>query len=224
MARVKEIRGTEERILDSAEALFAQGGFHGTSTRQIAAKAGISIQTLHYHCGSKLNLYNRILERSVVPVTVMLNDHIQKMLERDLNDDGVLKESIDRLIDELFDVLHENPNFPLLFFRQWLEQDPELRKVEWERLVPYLRQWARQVESLVDEDRRRGIDLPLTFISLSMVFWGLFSNPTFMGNFLNMEFDSPEYVERLKTHAREMTARVLSSGGDYRPSGRKIKK
>jgi AcrR family transcriptional regulator len=197
------------RILDSAETLFAQQGYDGASTREIAAMAGVSIQTLHYHCGSKSELYNRILERSIMPVTAMINRHIQKMLKLDLDEEAGLNDSINELIDELFETLHQNPNFPLLFFRQWLEQDPALRRVEWEQLTPRLRQWVMQVEAIVDQDRRRGIDLPLTFVSLSLLYWGLFTNQKFISALLDQNLETSEYRERLKRHAKEFTARLL---------------
>ena len=82
--------------------------------------AGISIQTLHYHGGSKRELYDKVLARSVIPVSAMINEHIQAMLKKDLNDEQELASSIDVLIEDLFDTLNEHPNFAPLFFRQWL--------------------------------------------------------------------------------------------------------
>lgn len=210
MLKSEKKTDTLQRIMDSAEYLFARQGYDGTSTRQIAARSEISIQTLHYHCGSKPELYGKILERSIIPVTSMINKHIQQMLKQDLNNESILKDSINELIDELFDVLCENPSLPLLFFRQWLEQDPDRRQVEWEQIVPILRKWIVQIESIVDKDRRLGIDLPLTFISISMLYWGLFSNRQFISAFLNMDVESKKYMERLKEHAKEVTSRLLS--------------
>ena len=202
---------TLERILDSAERLFAERGFHGTSTRQIAAKAGISIQTLHYHCDSKLNLYHMVLERSVVPVTRMIDSHVQNMLSEDLSDDRVVRDSASRLIDELFQVVSENPNYAPLFLRQWLEQDSELRKVEREQLIPTIGGWIGQVEAIVNRERRSGIDLPLVFLSLSWIYWGLNASPQFIGAMLGVDPDSPEYKRRLKEHAKDMTERMLEN-------------
>jgi len=205
---------TLKRIMNCAERLFAKQGYSGTSTRQLANAAGISIQTLHYHYGGKKNLYDKVLEHSIIPVTKAINGHIQNMIELDLKDDSVLADSINKLIDDLFGILHEHPHYPSLFFRQWLEQDSELRRVEWEKLVPYIRKWVSQVEEKIDEKRRHGIDLPLTFISLSLVYWGLFSNPPFISGFLNMKPESLEYIQRLKTHAKEITAKILGAGSD----------
>ncbi len=202
---------TLQRILDAAERLFAQRGFDGTSTRQIAAEAGISIQTLHYHCQNKLNLYHMVLKSSVMPVTQMIDHHVQIMLAQDISDDRVLREYTDRLIDDLFDVVSGNPNYAPLFLRQWLEQDTELRKVEQEELMPSISEWIRQVEANVNGERRYGIDLPLVFLSLSWIYWGLNVSPQFIGAVLGVDPDSPEYRHRLKEHAKNITARILGT-------------
>ncbi len=202
---------TLDRILDSAERLFARRGFHGTSTRQIAAAAGISIQTLHYHSDGKLNLYHMVLERAVVPVTHLIDTHVQRMLAQDINDDRVLAESTGRLIDELFDTISDNPNYALLFLRQWLEGDDELRRVEREELMPRIREWVGQVEATVDRQRLSGIDLTLVFLSLSWVYWGLNASPEFLGALLGISPGSTELKRRLKEHAKNMTGRMLES-------------
>jgi AcrR family transcriptional regulator len=202
---------TLKRILDAAEKLFAQRGFHGTSTRQIATEAGISIQTLHYHCENKLNLYHMVLRRSVIPVTRMIDDHVQTMLSQDISDDRVLREFTDRIIDELFNVVGENPNYASLFLRQWLEQDPELRKVEQEELMPSISEWVKQAEATVNGERRSGIDLPLVLLSLSWIYWGLHVSPQFIGTLLGIDPESPEYRHRLKEHAKNITERMLGS-------------
>ena len=202
---------TLQRILDAAERLFAQHGFHGTSTRQIAAEAGISIQTLHYHCENKPNLYHMVLKRSVIPVTRMIDHHVQPMLAQNLSDDSVLREYTDRIIDELFNILSENPDYALLFLRQWLEQDTELRKVEQEELMPSISEWVKQVEANVNGERRYGIDLPLVLLSLSWIYWGLNVSPQFIGSLLGFDPESPEYRHRLKEHAKNITERILGT-------------
>lgn len=51
---------TRERILAAAERLFAAHGFDGVSLRSIAAAADAQLALLHYHFGSKLDLYRAI--------------------------------------------------------------------------------------------------------------------------------------------------------------------
>jgi AcrR family transcriptional regulator len=51
---------TKERILASAERLFADNGFDGVSMREIAADAKAQLALIHYHFGTKLDLYRAI--------------------------------------------------------------------------------------------------------------------------------------------------------------------
>jgi len=48
---------TKARLLEAAEEVFAARGFLGASTREIAARAGVNISSLHYHWASKDTLY-----------------------------------------------------------------------------------------------------------------------------------------------------------------------
>ncbi|MFJ3392747.1 TetR/AcrR family transcriptional regulator [Leifsonia aquatica] len=52
-----------EQIVDEAYRLFATRGYHGSSLREIAAAAGISLGSLQYHFGSKDDLLVAVLAR-----------------------------------------------------------------------------------------------------------------------------------------------------------------
>jgi AcrR family transcriptional regulator len=209
MTRHKQSDDTWRRILDSAETLFALAGYDGASTREIAKVAGISINTLHYHCGGKKNLYDKVLERAVVTVTGLVNRHVEGMIAGDLNDARMFDESITRLIDELFDMLHEHPNYARLFIRQLLVTDLDLRNVEDDKLVPTLRAWSEKIESQVDTKRLGTMNLFLFFLSASLMYWGLFVQPRFISRYFRIDPDSERYLSTLKGHAREMTLRMI---------------
>ena len=54
---------TASRILFTATRLFATHGYDGTSTKDICEAADANIAALHYHFGSKENLYHNIIEQ-----------------------------------------------------------------------------------------------------------------------------------------------------------------
>jgi TetR/AcrR family transcriptional regulator len=54
---------TRSEILDAAAALFAERGYDGVSMRDIAAASGSSQPLLHFHFGSKRDLYDAVRER-----------------------------------------------------------------------------------------------------------------------------------------------------------------
>ncbi len=58
---------TRDRILDSAERLFADGGYAGTSLRRIMAEAGVNVAAIHYYFRSKESLLEAVLMRRVEP-------------------------------------------------------------------------------------------------------------------------------------------------------------
>ncbi len=52
----------ERRILEAAEAEFAECGFGGASTGRIAKRAGIPKANLHYYFPTKIDLYRRVID------------------------------------------------------------------------------------------------------------------------------------------------------------------
>lgn len=65
-------RATPARLLDAAIELFAQRGFHGTSIRDIADRAGANVAAGHYHYGSKDGLYLEVLRAQFAEVRAQL--------------------------------------------------------------------------------------------------------------------------------------------------------
>nr|WP_260258768.1 TetR/AcrR family transcriptional regulator [Vibrio intestinalis] len=75
---------TKEKILDVAEALFAEHGFNDTSLRTITSKAGVNLAAVNYHFGDKKTLVRAVLNRyleAFMPavadglITLNLNQH-----------------------------------------------------------------------------------------------------------------------------------------------------
>ena len=69
---------TSERILDSAEGLFARQGFRGTSLKEITDLAEVNIAAVNYHFRSKDALIRAVYERCFVP----LNEKRLRALEK----------------------------------------------------------------------------------------------------------------------------------------------
>jgi len=54
-----------ERILDAAEELFAEYGYHGFTLKQVAARVGVSSTLIHYHFNGKESIYEAVWARKV---------------------------------------------------------------------------------------------------------------------------------------------------------------
>jgi AcrR family transcriptional regulator len=81
------------RILDSAEALFADRGFHGTSVRDITEHAGVRLAAVNYHFVSKETLFRDVLQRRA---QVLESERVQQ-LER-LPRAGSVKSRVQALV------------------------------------------------------------------------------------------------------------------------------
>lgn len=54
---------TRDQIIEAANRLFVQNGFHGTSMRQIAAQAGLALGGIYNHFASKEDIFLAVLMR-----------------------------------------------------------------------------------------------------------------------------------------------------------------
>lgn len=59
---------TQEQILNVAERLFAENGFAGTSLRSVIREAEVNLSAVHYHFGSKEELFRAVVARVAQPV------------------------------------------------------------------------------------------------------------------------------------------------------------
>lgn len=59
---------TKEQILNAAEKLFASLGFAGTSLRAIIREANVNLAAVHYHFGSKEELFIATVQRVAQPI------------------------------------------------------------------------------------------------------------------------------------------------------------
>jgi AcrR family transcriptional regulator len=61
---------TKERILDTAERLFAERGYSATSLRSIIAAADVNLASVHYHFHSKEALLEAVFLRRALPANL----------------------------------------------------------------------------------------------------------------------------------------------------------
>lgn len=82
-----------DRILDAAEALFAERGFDGVTLRQIASSAGVDVALANYHFGKKLELFNAVFERRAALLNQSRLDALRKV-QAEQTDSGPSVEQI----------------------------------------------------------------------------------------------------------------------------------
>src|SRR5437899_12131702 len=107
LQKAREAPGsTKARILGAAEEVFAAKGYEGASTRDIAARAGVNISSLHYHWEAKETLYFAVFRNVFDQIVDLLENTLPPLLGPHRDKRAV----VDVAICALFDFSVANPN------------------------------------------------------------------------------------------------------------------
>lgn len=103
---------TTQRILDTAEVLFAEKGFAETSLRTITSKAGVNLAAVNYHFGSKEALIQAIFERFLDPFCTALEAQLGADVDARLSLEQLLT-----LVSHTAIAVNRDPRRLAIFFR-----------------------------------------------------------------------------------------------------------
>jgi len=106
---------SRDKILDAAEALFAKRGYSGIGLSEVAEVAGLGKSSLFHHFRTKSQLY--------AAVTARILTRIEEHLVRSLARGGDPLARLERWLDELVDLLAENPTYARVLLRSLFEDD-----------------------------------------------------------------------------------------------------
>jgi AcrR family transcriptional regulator len=133
---------TRERLLETAERLFAEKGFDGTSVRAITAEAGCNLAAVNYHFGGKDQLYEEIFRQRLAALRSQRLASIRSVV-----DEGRGRISLEILLRE-FAATFLEPFMEAGAGRMW-------QRLLWREMVePHLRQglFAEQIITPVHEE------------------------------------------------------------------------
>jgi len=152
---------TKARILAAAEEIFAARGFEGASTREIAARAGVNISSLHYHWDSKETLYSAVFRN----IYDQIRELLQELLPPLLAEHRDPAEVIHLVVGRLFDFFAANPNLSRLLLRRIVEDDEAEVSIERDVLAPA---WSEFMAWLGRAGRRSITDTEARLAMLSI--------------------------------------------------------
>lgn len=86
---------TKKRILDAAEALFAERGYYGTSIRDISAASKVQNAQTYHHFGSKEGLFRAVIERRADAHSAALRQSLDDLIA-EVGEEGLTLENVFR--------------------------------------------------------------------------------------------------------------------------------
>lgn len=133
---------TQERILDVAESLFMEHGFEATGLRQITTVAAVNLAAVHYHFGSKEELFQAVLTRRLDP----MNQQRVALLDQLERDSGAAPLSCEAIIGAMFipalklarDKAKGGKNFLRLLGRAYADPAPFIRRFLAQQYAPMI--------------------------------------------------------------------------------------
>lgn len=139
----------ERRILEAAESVFAEAGFNGATTAEIARRAGIPKANLHYYFKTKEELYQQVLT-SIVSTWLHTADEITA--------DADPAKALAHYIAAKIDSAREQPLASRVFANEIIHGAPHLEKF----LSTDLRNWvdakAKVIKGWIAAGKMREID------------------------------------------------------------------
>jgi AcrR family transcriptional regulator len=101
-----------QAILAAAKQVFGSHGYHATTTRDIAAAAGVSEALLYQHFDGKRQLFEAVVHSAAAE------------LERRIEAATAGPQPLDRALEAFFGFVEEEAALYRVFFRQALQTDP----------------------------------------------------------------------------------------------------
>ncbi|SIQ78627.1 transcriptional regulator, TetR family [Chryseobacterium sp. RU37D] len=131
----------EENILFAAEKLFAEKGFEGTSTREIAKAANVNISMISYYFGSKEKLYEKLVEYRMNEGQFFSKDIIERT---DIND----WEKVEKIVDQFAGKVRNHKCFYRIMQREQLHaENPQIVEFLKQTKMGFLTMYSKILES-----------------------------------------------------------------------------
>ena len=194
----------EQTILKAATRLFLEKGFSATTTTEIAKEAGCNQALVHYYYRTKDKLFAAIFEHK-------MKNFITNLLQ--ISEEQIpFEEKLTRKIESHFDIIMEDPKFPLFFFAE-LSANPKrleiLKQMLGDKPQVIVKQFQEELKNEIDAGRIRPIsvfDLLMTIVSLNIV--GFILEPVFK---MITNISDEDYQKLLGRRKREHVHIVLQS-------------
>lgn len=117
---------SRERLLDAAEALFAEIGYAGVSVREIAARAKVNLGSIPYYFGTKEKLLKEVLMRRVLPIKAERERLLNLVLD---NPKPTIESILYAVLAPAFRSSREQSVYRKLAGRLATDPTPDVRKV-----------------------------------------------------------------------------------------------
>ena len=202
---VMKLNEKKIQILLTAEKLFADNGFDGTTIRQISKKAGINIAMISYYFGSKKKLLEALLIYRI--------SDFGSEFDSIVSDKGTYLEKIDAFIEMMVKRIHQNRRTHKIVS---FEYSNPFREINFEAYENYKKENFNIVANFVKNGQEQGefsknINVQMIIPTILGTYFHFYYNKNFYQNLLDIsnEAEIEHYVHNQLTQHIKQTIKAL---------------
>ncbi|CAN5407593.1 TetR family transcriptional regulator [soil metagenome] len=197
-----EMKDKREQILDTAEELFAEFGYEGTTVRDLAAKANVNVAMISYYFGSKEKLMETLIEDR----SGYMRSRLVSLNESDMDPFQRIEVLIEYYVERLFTM---NRFHRILYREISLQQRSQFNEVISKLMMRNFNEMRKLMEDGIKKKAFRKIDIELTIATLIGTISQVVLSSFMTCQMLKLDpetnsiFDK-KHKERVKSHLKEM--------------------
>ena len=193
------------QILETAEKLFSENGFDGTSVRQISKEAGINIAMVSYYFGSKEKLLETLLLYRMSDFKMQLESVISK--------NKTYIETLDDIISLIIKRVHRNRRTHKIAS---FEYSNNCRQINFDNYLKQKKENLKVIETFVKNGQEEGVftknvNINLLTPTILGTYFHFYYNKKYYQSLLNLDDDISieNYVHNELTHHIQNTIKAL---------------
>lgn len=187
----KKEASTKEKILLAAEDEFAEQGFAGARTQEIAAKAGVNKALIHYYYKDKSSLYQAVMDEMMYDLIRISQDVAKRNLTG--------KPLVEALVSDFFDFAAKHPHFAKLTTAGSTMGDAKYLETSIKNLFrPLFQRGVEFLEEHMAKGAIRKVDAPQFLISALLLTLSYFAMQPMISLLLGKDAASKAALEQRK--------------------------
>jgi AcrR family transcriptional regulator len=206
-----EYNDKQVQIMETAEVLFAEKGFNGTSVRDIAEKAHVNLAMISYYFGSKDKLLESLFDYR--------GEHIKLKLESMVEDKTLGSfEKLELLIDHYIEKIMNQQCFSRIMVREQVVNHTGITA----KLITQMKKRNQEIISkLIHQGQKKGefkrnIDIPLMMATLVGTAGHLIATQPYYREINNLQSMSEEEFQKLikkklSQHLKKLFKAILTN-------------
>lgn len=206
-----EYNDKQVQIMETAEVLFAEKGFNGTSVRDIAEKANVNLAMISYYFGSK----DKLLEALFGYRGEIYKLKLESMIE---NNEMTSLEKMNTLIDHYIEKVMQQQCFSRIMVREQVVNHTGITA----QLITQMKKRNQElISKLIHQGQKRGefkksIDIPLMMATLVGTANHLIATQHYYREINNLQSMSDEEFQKhikkkLSQHLKKLFKAILTN-------------